>query len=127
MKKILVEPHIDNIVMPENLKIGLMVSQQRQKCKGMMCPCDYVGFAFGQSPFPVPESLKSALATNVDKSHFHRRLHLDHCKYLGIFFTKCEIETLPRPAAIMERIPANITKSHSQPPCETKNPLSHLM
>ena len=52
---------------------------------------------------------------------------LDYCKNLGIFFTRCEIETRPGPATIIESVTANITKSHSHPPCEIKNPFSHLM
>jgi hypothetical protein len=32
MNEIQVEPHIDKIVMPENLKVGLMIAEQRKKC-----------------------------------------------------------------------------------------------
>jgi hypothetical protein len=31
MVEILVESHIDKIVMPENLKVGLMIAEQRKK------------------------------------------------------------------------------------------------
>ena len=39
----------------------------------------------------------------------------------------CEIDILPGPAAIITRTIDSITKSHSHPPWETKNPFSHLM
>ncbi len=30
MTDILVEPHVDKIVMPDNLKVGLMIAEQRK-------------------------------------------------------------------------------------------------
>lgn len=68
--EIQVEPYVDSIVMPENLKIGLLVSQARKKCAGSSCPFDYHGFAFGQSPFHVPEKIVQALRENASKGHY---------------------------------------------------------
>ncbi len=31
MTDILVEPHVDKIVMPDNLKVGLMIAEQQKK------------------------------------------------------------------------------------------------
>ena len=70
IKEILVEPHVDSIRMPENLKIGLMVSRQREKCKKIQCTSEYYGFAFGQSPFHVPEQIAEALANNAHRGHY---------------------------------------------------------
>ena len=50
-----------------------------------------------------------------------------HCKNFGSFLITLAIDTLPGPAAIMDSTAASITRSHSQPPWETKNPFSHLM
>ena len=69
-KEILVEPHVDSIRMPENLKIGLMVSRQRKKCQKIQCTSEYYGFAFGQSPFHVPEPIVRALAENAHQGHY---------------------------------------------------------
>jgi aspartate aminotransferase len=69
-KEILVEPHVDSIRMPENLKIGLMVSRQRKKCQKIQCTSEYYGFAFGQSPFHVPEPIAKALAKSAHKGHY---------------------------------------------------------
>jgi len=65
---ITIDPRVDSITMPENLKVGLMVANARKKCKGK-CDDDFAGFAFGQSPFHVPETLEKALAKNSDKGH----------------------------------------------------------
>ena len=69
-KEILIEPHVDTIVMPDNLKVGLMVSQHRKKCQASACNFDYYGFAFGQSPFHVAPPLVRALADNAEKGHY---------------------------------------------------------
>lgn len=67
---LLIDPHVDSIVMPENLKVGLMVARERERCKALGIQCNYTDFAFGQSPFPVPRPLKEALALNADKGHY---------------------------------------------------------
>ena len=67
---ILIEQHVETIKMPENLRIGLMVSEHRKKCSSIACSFDYYGFAFGQSPFHVPPPIAKALADNVDKGHY---------------------------------------------------------
>ena len=70
MTDILVEPHVDSIVMPENLRVGLMVKEQRELCKNVGCDFDYYGLAFGQSPFHLPPPLEKALAENASKGHY---------------------------------------------------------
>jgi aspartate aminotransferase len=70
VKEILLESHVESIKMPENLKIGLMVSESRKTCQNTSCPLEYYGLAFGQSPLHVPEPLSEALAQNVSKGHY---------------------------------------------------------
>lgn len=70
MADILVEPHVVEITMPENLRVGRIVSDHRKECQLIECEFDYYGFAFGQSPFPVPEPLVRALAANADKGKY---------------------------------------------------------
>lgn len=67
---ILEEPHVDDVVMPENLKVGLMVAKQRELCNTVGCDFDYHGLAFGQSPFHLPLPLQKALEENADKGHY---------------------------------------------------------
>lgn len=70
LEKILIEPGVESIVMPDNLKVGLMVSEQRKKCSSSGCNDPFYGLAFGQSPFHVPEIMTRALANNADKGHY---------------------------------------------------------
>lgn len=59
-------PSLQKLHMPENLTIGMMVAEQHEKCGKVSCDFDYYGFAFGQSPFPVPPLLSRKLGENVD-------------------------------------------------------------
>ncbi len=70
MKDIGVNQLVDSIVMPENLRVGLMIAEYREMCKGMNCTYDYYSFAFGQSPFHVAPPLERALAANASKGHY---------------------------------------------------------
>ena len=70
MTEIAIEPHVDAITMPENLRVGLMISEHRKKCSAIACSFDYYGFSFGQSPFQVPLRIQKALAENTDKGHY---------------------------------------------------------
>ncbi len=69
-KKILVEDHVDRVIMPENLKVGLMVAAHRKKCLELGCPFEYYGLGFGQSPFPVPAPLAEGLAANARRGYY---------------------------------------------------------
>jgi len=68
--QIQVENPIDKIVMPDNLKVGLMVAEQRQRCASGGCTGEYYGLGFGQSPFHVPPVLSKALADSAEKGHY---------------------------------------------------------
>ncbi|MGI9566647.1 MAG: pyridoxal phosphate-dependent aminotransferase [Nitrosopumilus sp.] len=70
MKEILVEPHVNEIVMPDNLKVGLMIAEQRKRCSSGGCNEEYYALGFGQSPFHVPPPLVSALSENAHQGHY---------------------------------------------------------
>ncbi len=70
MKEISLEAHVESIKMPENLRIGLMVSESRKKCQNTSCPLEYYGLAFGQSPFHVPEPLKNGLIDSASYGNY---------------------------------------------------------
>jgi len=70
LPEILVEPHVNEIVMPDNLKVGLMIAEQRKKCSSGGCNEEYYALGFGQSPFHVPPPLAKALADNAHQSHY---------------------------------------------------------
>ncbi|MFQ5476417.1 MAG: pyridoxal phosphate-dependent aminotransferase [Nitrosopumilus sp.] len=64
------EPQIDKITMPENLKVGLMIAEQRKRCASVGCNEEYYGLGFGQSPFHVPQPLVDGLAQSATQGHY---------------------------------------------------------
>ncbi len=70
MIDIIVESHVDKIVMPDNLKVGLMIAEQRKKCASGGCHEEYYAWGYGQSPFHVPPSLVNALAESANQGHY---------------------------------------------------------
>jgi aspartate aminotransferase len=48
----------------------MKILNQHRKCKCLNCDFDYYAFALGQSPFPVPETLKSELARNATEGQY---------------------------------------------------------
>ena len=65
-----IQPALEQLHMPENLAIGMMVAAQHEKCRNFSCDFDYYGFAFGQSPFPVPDLLREKLRENADYGQY---------------------------------------------------------
>jgi aspartate aminotransferase len=65
-----IEPHVDALVMPENLRVGLMVAEQRKKCESNGCRFSYYGFGFGQSPFHVPQPIARSLGENAARGYY---------------------------------------------------------
>ena len=56
--------------MPENLKLNTFLQEFHSNCDQPECSFGYYGFAFGQSPFPVPQSIQTALIKNADKGAY---------------------------------------------------------
>jgi aspartate aminotransferase len=67
---IVVEPYVNKIEMPENLKVGLMIAEQRKKCASGGCHEEYYALGFGQSPFHIPPPLVNALAQSANQGHY---------------------------------------------------------
>jgi len=70
INEIQVESQVDNVVMPDNLKVGLMVAEQRKKCASGGCFEEFYGLGFGQSPFHVLPILAKALSESTEKGHY---------------------------------------------------------
>jgi len=68
--EIQVENQVEQVVMPDNLKVGLMVAEQRKKCASGGCFEEFHGLGFGQSPFHVLPVLAKALSESADKGHY---------------------------------------------------------
>ena len=56
--------------MPENLKLNTFLQEFHSDCPHPECSFGFYGFAFGQSPFPVPKLVQDALIKNADKGAY---------------------------------------------------------
>ncbi|MDW7727052.1 MAG: hypothetical protein SCH70_08060 [Candidatus Methanoperedens sp.] len=63
-----VEPHVDAIKMPDNLRIGLMVSEHRKKCRKLACNFDYFGVR--AVAIPCPSSHCKNRTINISSTRF---------------------------------------------------------
>lgn len=68
--KFVIDQHVEDMEMPENLKLNTFVKEFNRKCSRKKCNLGTYGFSFGQSPFPVPSVMQKALAKNADKGAY---------------------------------------------------------
>jgi len=52
--KFIVDQQVEDIELPENLKLNTFLEEFHSDCLHPECNFGFYGFAFGQSPFPVP-------------------------------------------------------------------------
>jgi len=68
--KFIVDQQVEDIEMPENLKLNTFLQEFHSDCPHSECSFGFYGFAFGQSPFPVPKVVQNALIKNADKGAY---------------------------------------------------------
>ncbi|AFS82770.1 pyridoxal phosphate-dependent aminotransferase [Candidatus Nitrosopumilus sediminis] len=68
--KFVVDQQVEDIEMPENLKLNTFLQEFHSDCPHPECNFGFYGFAFGQSPFPVPKLIQNALIKNADKGAY---------------------------------------------------------
>ena len=68
--KFVVDQQVRDIELPENLKLNTFLQEFHQDCSHPECNFGFYGFAFGQSPFHVPETMQNALSKNTDKGKY---------------------------------------------------------
>ncbi|NND87466.1 MAG: pyridoxal phosphate-dependent aminotransferase [Nitrosopumilus sp.] len=68
--KFVVDQQVEDIEMPENLKLNTFLQEFHSNCPHPECSFGFYGFAFGQSPFPVPKIIQEALIKNADKGAY---------------------------------------------------------
>ncbi len=68
--KFIIDQQVEDIEMPENLKLNTFLQEFHSDCPHPECGFGYYGFAFGQSPFPVPKLVQEALVNNVHKGEY---------------------------------------------------------
>ncbi len=68
--KFVVDQQVEDIEMPENLKLNTFLQEFHSDCPHSECSFGFYGFAFGQSPFPVPKIVQNALVKNADRGAY---------------------------------------------------------
>ncbi len=62
--------NIQQLMMPENLKLGMMIQKHRQAFLNGDTEYDYHAFVLGQSPFHTPYAMQEALALSAKHSFY---------------------------------------------------------
>ena len=68
--RFIVDQQVEDIEMPENLKLNTFLQEFHSNCPNPECGFGFYGFAFGQSPFPVPRLVQGALIKNANKGEY---------------------------------------------------------
>ncbi len=68
--KFIIDQQVEDIELPENLKLNTFLQEFHQDCPHKECNFGFYGFAFGQSPFHVPKIMQDALVKNADKGKY---------------------------------------------------------
>ena len=68
--KFVVDQQVEDIELPENLKLNTFLQEFHSDCPHPECSFGFYGFAFGQSPFPVPSVIQKRLMANADKGGY---------------------------------------------------------
>ena len=68
--KFIVDQQVEDIEMPENLKLNTFLKEFHSNCSHLECSFGLYGFAFGQSPFPVPLLMQEALMKNANQGTY---------------------------------------------------------
>jgi len=68
--KFIVDQQVEDIEIPENLRLNTFLKEFHSDCPHPECSFGLYGFAFGQSPFPVPKLIQEALIKNADKGTY---------------------------------------------------------
>ena len=70
MTKFIIDQQAEDIEVPENLRLNTFLKEFHSDCPHPECHFGFYGFAFGQSPFPVPGIVQEALRKNADKGTY---------------------------------------------------------
>ena len=68
--KFIVDQQVEDIEMPENLKLNTFLQEFHSDCTHTECDFGFYGIAFGQYPFPVPKLIQDALIKNSNKGEY---------------------------------------------------------
>ena len=113
-----VEPHLQDVSLPANLRINDQIREYRKRCEEEGCDAPYHHFAFGQSPFPPPPSVVAALAQNAKKHSYLPTAGLSelrdavaayHTRYFGVACSGEQVVCSPGSKEMIAVIMAAVT------------------
>ncbi len=64
------EPHLQGVEAPANLRINDQINEFREECRRKGCPRPYHHFAFGQSPFHPPPAVVESLREHAGRHSY---------------------------------------------------------
>ena len=64
MTMITIDPRVDRIQVPVNLRVRRLLAEQKEKCASIGCTEHFFMFGYGHSPFPVPDLLCNSLVNH---------------------------------------------------------------
>lgn len=70
MTKFVIDQQVEDIELPENLKLNTFLQEFHSDCQHPECRFGLYGFAFGQSPFPVPKPVQDALIQHASNGTY---------------------------------------------------------
>jgi len=70
VRKFIIDQQVEDIETPENLRLNTFLKEFHSDCPNPECNFGFYGFAFGQSPFPVPQHVMDEFSKNVDKGTY---------------------------------------------------------
>lgn len=68
--RFITDQQVEDIEMPENLRLNTFLQEFHSECPRPECGFGLYGFAFGQSPFPVPRPVREALAAAAGRGQY---------------------------------------------------------
>lgn len=68
--KFVIDQQVEDIELPENLKLNTFLQEFHTSCQSTECSFGYYGFAFAQSPFHVPNIIQNALVKNAHQGKY---------------------------------------------------------
>lgn len=68
--KFVVDQQVEDIELPENLKLNTFLQEFHSNCLHSECSFEFYGFAFVQSPFPVPKIVQNVLMKNASRGKY---------------------------------------------------------
>ncbi|PKL60790.1 MAG: hypothetical protein CVV33_00830, partial [Methanomicrobiales archaeon HGW-Methanomicrobiales-4] len=62
-----IDARVDQIQQPDNLRLGQLITQQREICDATGCREEFYSFGRSESPFPIPDEICSSFSSQYNR------------------------------------------------------------